>query len=224
MSKNRSTNVLHSNVVELRRYLLHPGQRDTLIELFDAEFLETQESLGIEVLGQFRDDDHPDTFLWFRGFTDMASRRAALAAFYGGPCWAEHRNTANATMIDSDNVLLLAPVPGHSFPLAERSASRPRGFHVVTLHLEAPATTAATSVISRSMDNDRLIALLVTLDEVNDFPALPVREGEHVIVAVVVTDASDDRPPCDFDSFELGQTVTRTEVFRLAPSDRSRLR
>ena len=30
-----------SPIVELRRYTLHPGRRDTLIELFDREFVET---------------------------------------------------------------------------------------------------------------------------------------------------------------------------------------
>lgn len=33
----------YSPIVELRQYTLHPGKRDTLIELFDREFVETQE-------------------------------------------------------------------------------------------------------------------------------------------------------------------------------------
>ncbi|RZL06943.1 MAG: NIPSNAP family protein, partial [Rubrivivax sp.] len=36
-----------SPIVELRRYTLHPGQRDTLIELFEREFVESQEALGM---------------------------------------------------------------------------------------------------------------------------------------------------------------------------------
>jgi len=96
-------------VVELRQYTLHPGGRDVLIELFDREFLETQEACGMKVLGQFRDQSRPDIFVWLRGFADMEARRQALAAFYGGPVWAAHRDAANATMVDSDNVLLLRP-------------------------------------------------------------------------------------------------------------------
>ena len=34
---------------------------------------------------------------------------AMLAAFYDGPVWRAHRDEANATMIDSDDVLLLRP-------------------------------------------------------------------------------------------------------------------
>src|SRR5712691_3163354 len=96
-------------IVELRQYTLHPGQRDVLIELFDREFVETQEALGMKVIGQFRDLDNPNRFVWLRGFRDMPSRAQALKDFYGGPVWKAHREAANATMIDSNNVLLLHP-------------------------------------------------------------------------------------------------------------------
>ena len=44
-------------VVELRQYTLRHGQRDVLIELFDRELIETQEAVGMELIGQFRDLD-----------------------------------------------------------------------------------------------------------------------------------------------------------------------
>ncbi|MGW5696152.1 NIPSNAP family protein, partial [Streptomyces asiaticus] len=68
-------------VIELRQYTLRPGRRDELIELFDREFIETQEETGMLVLGQFRDLDEPDRFVWLRGFEDMAVRHDALTAF-----------------------------------------------------------------------------------------------------------------------------------------------
>src|SRR6266849_8903181 len=72
-------------IVERRQYTLHPGKRDVLIELFDREFVESQEALGMKVIGQFRALDDPDRFIWLRGFTDMPSRARALEAFYDGP-------------------------------------------------------------------------------------------------------------------------------------------
>src|SRR6266700_3969096 len=101
---NKST---YSPIVELRQYTLHPCKRDELIELFDREFIETQEAVGIQVIGQFYDLDDPDHFIWLRGFNDMSAREQSLNAFYGGPIWKAHRDAANGTMIDSDNVLLL---------------------------------------------------------------------------------------------------------------------
>src|SRR5437762_11513588 len=111
-------------IVELRQYTLHPGQRDVLIDLFDREFVESQEALGMKVIGQFRDLDDPNRFVWLRGFRDMPSRAQALEDFYGGPGWKANREAANATMVDSDNVLLLfpaKPTSGFSFENKERS-------------------------------------------------------------------------------------------------------
>ena len=105
-------------VVELRQYTLHSGKRDVLIDLFDREFVEAQEQVEMKIIGQFRDLDHPDRFVWLRGFPDMASRAKALNDFYSGPVWKAHREAANATMIDSDNVLLLRPAfPTSGFSL-----------------------------------------------------------------------------------------------------------
>ncbi len=44
-------------IVELRQYTLHPGMRHVLIDLFDREFIEPQEALGMKIIGQFRDVD-----------------------------------------------------------------------------------------------------------------------------------------------------------------------
>ncbi|PYK37170.1 MAG: hypothetical protein DME49_12915 [Verrucomicrobia bacterium] len=72
-------------IVEFRQYTLHRGKRDVLIDLFDREFIEPQEALGMKIIGQFRDVDNRNRFVWLRGFRDMASRAQALQDFYGGP-------------------------------------------------------------------------------------------------------------------------------------------
>jgi NIPSNAP len=221
-------------VIELRRYLLRPGQRDVLIELFDREFIEPQEAVGMTVLGQFRDDAHPDTFTWLRGFTDMQTRRQALTAFYGGTVWARHRNAANATMIDSDNVRLLTPAPNSdALALAHRAArgdqaSPARPVHIVTYHLARPASPTEVSELGEQL-TDRIGAqlhmLLTSLHAVNDFPALPIREGENAVVAVL-TCVGDvlDRPEWDVGATVFGSVLKSSEVFCLRPTDLSRLR
>src|SRR5258708_13507329 len=115
-------------VVGLRPYVLHPGSGNYLIGLFERELMESQEAAGMAVLGQFRDIDDPDRFVWLRGFPDMAARAGALRRFYGGPVWRAHRDEANATMIDSDNVLLMRPAEprlGFPAPPASRPPVRP---------------------------------------------------------------------------------------------------
>ncbi len=97
-------------IVELRQYTLLPGQREVLIALFDREFVTGQEADGMAIIGQFRDLDREDRFVWMRGFPDMPSRLASLTAFYSGKCWKAHSAAANATMLDVSDVLLLHPV------------------------------------------------------------------------------------------------------------------
>src|SRR5882672_4745772 len=73
-----------STVIELRQYRLHPGKRNALIDLFEQSLVEPQEAAGMRVLGQFRDKNDADRFVWLRGFRDMPSRAEALQSFYGG--------------------------------------------------------------------------------------------------------------------------------------------
>lgn len=128
-------------ILELRRYTLHPGRRDDLITLFDREFVESQEAVGMRVVGQFRDRDDPERFVWLREFRDMGSRAEALAAFYGGPVWKAHSDEANGTMIDSDDVLLLRPAaPGAGFDLS--GAVRPAAGGAATADPPVNETTA----------------------------------------------------------------------------------
>ncbi len=186
----------HSPIVELRMYALHPGRRDELIELFEREFIESQEAVGIQVLGQFHDLDDPDQFVWLRGFNDMSARRASLEAFYTGPVWKKHRDAANGTMIDSDNVLLLRPAhpaSGFSFNNGTRPARGSRasrnGFVVATIcYLEEPATSEFIEFFETTMQPEltescvSILAYFVTEDSPNTFPGLPVREGENVFI------------------------------------------
>lgn len=185
-----------SSIVELRRYTLHPGQRDVLIELFDREFLESQEEFGARVIGQFRDLDRPDMFVWLRGFPDMETRRYALTEFYSGPVWQQHRSAANATMIDSDNVLLLKPARAGSGFARERASrpapgavSAPAAIITASIwYFAAPIETAAIERFDRealpalASEGAPAIAWFVTEPAENNFPALPVREGENVLV------------------------------------------
>lgn len=190
----------HCQLVELRQYTLHPQQRDVLIELFDREFVETQEAAGMRVIGQFRDLDDADRFVWLRGFADMAARPAPLQAFYGGPVWAAHRDAANATMVDSDNVLLLRPAwptsglrgraedraaPGTALP--------PRGaLHTTVFALGEPAAHELIDLVRRRIAGVVRTAgavaqgWYVTEPAANNFVRLPVREGEPVLVGLAL--------------------------------------
>ena len=183
------------SVLELRQYTLHPGRRDELVALFEREFVESQEAAGIRLIATFRDLDDPDRFVWIRGFPDMAARADALGAFYGGPVWKQHRDAANATMVDSDDVLLLRPLgcdQGLQAALQPRlpvGATRPDGgvFTITVCPLREPATDALVHAFDQCVHpwwvgvGGDLLACWATEPAANNFPRLPVREGEPVL-------------------------------------------
>lgn len=230
------------HVVELRQYTLRPGQRDVLIELFERAFVESQEALGMTLFGQFRDLDNADRFVWLRGFADMPARATALAAFYDGPVWQAHRDAANATMLDSDDVLLLRPAhTGSGFHAGARpmSPSIQPPLIVATLwHFAAPIDDDTVAFFSQRVvplltgAGARWLATLVTEPATNTFPRLPVREGEHVLACFTAFDSSDAarRHAAVLEAGaswpaaagELRNRVVRSETLRLAPTQRSR--
>jgi hypothetical protein len=237
-------------VVELRQYTLRPGQREVLIELFDRELVESQEAQGMAIVGQFRDLGDLDRFVWLRGFASMPARAEALASFYGGPVWKAHAAAANATMIDSDNVLLLRPVtgePGFPAPAAVRPpvsrAPAPASCVLVTLYYrDRPFGPGFTDFFKQqarpvltATGATPLVCLQTEYAE-NTFPALPVRTGEHVFAWMARFPSS---AHLDSHLRQLGGSATwRSQVrpalsaaitgepqhLRLAPTARSQLR
>ncbi|MFJ8750323.1 NIPSNAP family protein [Streptomyces sp. NPDC102441] len=157
---------------------------------------------GMTVLGQFRDLDDPDRFVWLRGFASMETRSRALASFYGGPVWAEHGPQANDTMIDSDDVLLLRPVSADSgFTRSpslrpEAGTPAPDGFVAATVWPSPPGRHDMIALIRDGLLSGLMrtgpapLALLTTETARNTFPRLPVRTGENV--AVIVTSYPDE--------------------------------
>jgi hypothetical protein len=176
------------SVVELRQYTLRKGQRDTLIALFEEKFVAPQNDLGAHIAGTFRDLDDPDRFVWLRSFRDMAVRKRSLEAFYAGQVWRDHRGAANATMVDSDNVLLLRPA-GERQGFAATSEA-PGTAHVIgarihyldTVDPERFAAFFDRSIRPRLADMGvRPIACFVTEGAANNF-RLPIRERDRVYV------------------------------------------
>ena len=240
---------IYSPIVELRQYTLHPGRRDELIELFDREFVETQEAVGIQVIGQFYNLDDPNQFVWLRGFNDMSAREQSLHAFYSGPVWKEHRDAANATMIDSDNVLLLRlvhPTSGFSLKSSNRpprvSDAKQDGFVTATIYyFNKPVDSDFIPYFENAihpvlMETDALLlAYFVTEDSPNTFPRLPVREGENVVVWFAgfqdqdayerhLAQIAQSKPwSQEISKFLKRRLIRKPEVLRLSPTPRSRL-
>jgi hypothetical protein len=148
-------------------------------------------------------------------------------------------------MIDSDNVLLLRPVgPGFGFVLDHErpppgSTRIPEGLVVATIYYLEPSSAdqfawffdCALAPVLRAAGAS-ILAVFVTEHAPNNFPRLPMREGERVFVyfAAFADEAAYERhlatlaetPPWHRLERELSWHLTSdAEIWRLRPTARS---
>ena len=178
----------------------------------------------------------------------MTSRAKALSDFYGGPVWKAHREAANATMIDSGNVLLLRPaLPTSGFSLETRppvgSDEVPVSLVVASIYyFRGPVAPDFINFFERTLRpvapclGATISAYFVTENSENTFPALPVRAGENVFVwfstfpdSATYEDYMNALSRSDQWRGEISTALTRylertPEVLKLSPTARSQLR
>lgn len=227
---------MHSQLVEFRNYRLVPGGFDAFVEHFEDHFLESQEALGMDIVGQFRVVDDPERFVWIRRFREPSSRGASLAEFYEGPVWKEFGPRANELMVEYNDVYLLTPddsAPAFAtdhVPHAARDgrAVEPTSTVVAALFDRRRATAlgqemaqAMHAALSRRLEVSDL-GRLVTADVQNDYPRLPIRKD---VVALWLLSDEGGYGAAVATAEEVGQeTELPMRTLRLAPTARSSLR
>lgn len=239
----------YSPIVDLRMYTHQPNRRDDFIKIFEDQFIETQEAVGIQVIGQFYDLNDPNRCVWLRGFNDMSARKESLTTFYTGPIWKALRDKTNATLIDSDNVLLLRLVHSNSgFSLNGNrpflgSHKKQDGFMTATnYYFDAPVDSDFINYFENTIKptltnaGASILAYFVTEDSPNTFPHLPVREGEYVFVWFAGFQEEEAHQShlaeleeskiwtSEISEFLKKRLKGKPEILRLAPTPRSRLK
>jgi hypothetical protein len=171
----------------------------------------------------------------------MEARGKALAAFYDGPVWQKHRDAANATMLDSSNVLLLRIALGQAFVANTGDRSEGAVYGVVMHYLRSTESTRFAAFYEdkiaprlRAMSVSP-IAILEIETATNNFPRLPVRERDNAFVWIARW--PNEQAHRDFvskyhnwsgwrDSAAaevLPALMEKPEILRLEPTPRSRL-
>lgn len=250
-ASERPTEAFASPIIDLRQYTLYPGTRDDFVNLFDGQFVETQEACGMTLIGQFRDLGDPNKFVWMRGFDSLTSRMQALNEFYlHSEAWARCGEQARSSMIDSTDALMLKPIcPERAFRL-HNPALRPAlesppapGLIVVTLYYlpdrpEPDFLDFLCNAVepSQARAGARIVGLFTREYSANGFPRLPLRENEHVVVSFAAYDSidvyhryltaigQDGHWRSDVYPALVRRLYGRPQVLRLSPTSRSLLR
>lgn len=180
----------------------------------------------------------------------MTSRRTTLTSFYESPVWEAHKDRANATMLNSDDVLLLRPAtraPAFSALAKSRPPVGATGSQLAlitaTIHsIDAVVAEHALRLFVNEVDpllqhlGSRRISILCTETATNTYPDLPVRQGESVIVRLARFDSAQHH--ASHHKLLVDSRVWRKEVLpqlndylnedavelRLRPTPRSRMR
>src|SRR5688572_13661912 len=240
-----------SPIVDLRQDTLYAGARDDFVALFDRELVETQEAVGMRVIGQFRDLGDPNRFVWLRGYPDMPSRERALTDFYvNGAAWKAHAEAARALFIDTSDALLLRPARPQTGFVLDDPARRPtldsdpgESVVVATIYpLAAPVDESFLGFFESTVEpalaaaGASKLASFVSEHSPNNFPRLPLREGENVFVffaGFASIEAYDRHMTALGRNSEWRSRIYpallrhlrgRPQILRLAPTSRSQLR
>jgi hypothetical protein len=169
-------------LIELRQYIIAPGKRERMIELFNMHFARAQDDLGLPILGFFRAANDPDRLVWLRGLPDMQTRPTLLGAFYGGPAWSAFGAEAIGYVTGYDNVQLLRETTsgsGISVDL-DRRLGHDGNIAATTYRLREAPDDAFLAASAKVLPAIGLLGSYVTEPTPNNFPALPIREGEHL--------------------------------------------
>jgi len=184
------------NTLELRHYVIKPGQRDNFIKYFEAHFVQSQVDQGGYPMKWSRVKNSPNSFFWMRGFTDMASRGKFLPAFYYGPVWKQFGKGANDLLVNNDNVYLIKPLTLNNDVLTTGKAinsgliKNSRGVEVVDFYIantkldKLIAAFAKYYVPAYKANGVSNYTLWVSELQTNDFPRLPVFQDANLLVVI----------------------------------------
>lgn len=97
-------------VLEVRNYVTREGHRSDYTNAFETKLIDTLNAFKNYVLGQFYPKGADDNFVWFRGFTDMDSRKDALTGFFKSEFWSQNKSVPGEYLLNYTNSYLVKPI------------------------------------------------------------------------------------------------------------------
>jgi hypothetical protein len=98
---------------ELRQYKIQPGRMDDWVAFMEEVVIPFQVAQGMVILGSFRGEADPDTYVWIRRFADEEERARLYPAVYQSDTWREKMAPKVAEMLIREEIRVtrLTPTP-----------------------------------------------------------------------------------------------------------------
>lgn len=106
-------------VLEIRTYMLHPGQREAFARVFREGALPMLQRHGIDVVAHGPSLHHADGYFLMRCYPSLGEREAVLERFYGSEEWRNNYDDAVMAMIANYTTLVIAATPERVAALRE---------------------------------------------------------------------------------------------------------
>lgn len=183
-------------IIEIRNYLLKPGQRDNYVERFETYLIDTLNVYGNYILGQYKVKGAPDNFVWIRGFENMPARKTAMESFFSSAHWEKHKNIPGDLLVGYTNVHLLKPLYlTEELNINEKKFptdwfGNPKGVALVDFYVANGMRDQFIEFVNKKYDSlvravgVKDISYWVSETSPNNYPNLPVFQDKNLLVSI----------------------------------------
>ena len=182
--------------IELRNYLIRPGQRDNYITTFETKLVDTLNLMRNYVFGQFRVKDAQDNFVWIRGFESMDSRKEDLKRFFTSEFWKRNQSAPGKYLLNYMNVYLLRPIDIYDQDNLKTFKGewfgKSKGVVVVDFYVANERRPQLIAFVKSKYDSIvraagvNNISYWVSEPEPNNYPDLPVFQDKNLLVSISI--------------------------------------
>lgn len=181
-------------LLEVRNYVTREGHRNDFINAFETKLIDTLNEFKNYVLGQFYVQGADDNFVWLRGFSNLESRKDALAKFYKSEFWSRHSYIPEKHLLNYTNSYLIKPISLKSKDTTSAFDGswfgKAKGFAVIDFYVANDRLTPLIDFFQSTYDSllrkagVRDISYWISETQPNNYPELSIFQDKNLFLTI----------------------------------------
>ncbi|GAB3806528.1 hypothetical protein GCM10028798_29600 [Humibacter antri] len=102
---------MSGQLVEIRRYVAHPGRRGALADYMDRVVIPFVRAHGVQVTASLVDQNDADAYIWIRSFQDEDDRVEKYRMIYQDPEWVGDIEPVVRELMDFERAVIATATP-----------------------------------------------------------------------------------------------------------------